>query len=252
MSRKRINAYLVCAGDYHDIDFARLELLKLLAEHSHIRVKVSTNYSDIEAICNSDFLITYTCNVLPSDNETKAIKEWLASGKKWFALHGTNSICKFLNMDPVCVGTPRVANEFMEMVGSQFIAHPEIDKYKVHVTDKNHQLTKGIEDFETVDELYLNEFYGEHHCLLHTHFNGNVPDFEEGDKFMDDEPRPVMYTKPFGEGEVLYLTLGHCRATYDLQPEFDVEWPKIDRCSWELEVYYELLRRGIVWSMNES
>ena len=28
----RIDVYLVCGGRYHDFDFARLELLKLLAE----------------------------------------------------------------------------------------------------------------------------------------------------------------------------------------------------------------------------
>ena len=31
MSETAIKAYLVAAGDYHDIDYARLELLKLLA-----------------------------------------------------------------------------------------------------------------------------------------------------------------------------------------------------------------------------
>jgi len=31
MSETALKAYLVAAGDYHDIDYARLELLKLLA-----------------------------------------------------------------------------------------------------------------------------------------------------------------------------------------------------------------------------
>ena len=31
-----VDVHLVAAGKYHDIDFARLELLKLLAEHEHI------------------------------------------------------------------------------------------------------------------------------------------------------------------------------------------------------------------------
>ena len=32
MSGDRIDAYFVCAGKYHDMDFARLEILKLLAD----------------------------------------------------------------------------------------------------------------------------------------------------------------------------------------------------------------------------
>ena len=63
------NVYLVAAGQYHDIDFARLELLKLLAEDDKIRVTVASDYSDVEGIQASDFLITYTCNLVPSEAE---------------------------------------------------------------------------------------------------------------------------------------------------------------------------------------
>ena len=47
--------------------------------------------------------------------------------------------------------------------------------------------------------------------------------------------------------DMLYFTLGHCRGRYDMQPLM-AEWPSEDRCSWELPVYYELLRRGIRWA----
>ena len=36
---KKIKAYLVAGGKYHDIDFARLELLKLLSEDERIRTR---------------------------------------------------------------------------------------------------------------------------------------------------------------------------------------------------------------------
>ena len=41
MADKKINAYMVAAGMYHDIEHARLEVLKLLAEHETIRTKVA-------------------------------------------------------------------------------------------------------------------------------------------------------------------------------------------------------------------
>lgn len=249
MKPKRINAYLVCGGEYHDMDFARLELLKLLAEHPNVRVKVGSDYSDIKTIVQSDFLITYTCNVLPDANQAQVLKAWLSEGHRWFALHGTNSVCRFLSLDPVCVGTPRESPLFMEMLGSQFLAHPPISEYKVHVTNAGHPLTRGISDFTTCDELYLSEFHGEHECLLHTFFNGTADDFDEGKQWQNDEPRPVMYLHPYHQGQVLYLTLGHCRGTYDMQPLVD-EYPNIERCSWELDVYYLLLRRGIEWCMQ--
>ena len=44
----RIDAYLVCGGVWHDFDFARLELLKLLAEDERVRVKVAEHYEDLD------------------------------------------------------------------------------------------------------------------------------------------------------------------------------------------------------------
>ena len=54
----RIDCVLVAAGKFHDIDFARLELLKLLGEDERIRVRVFEDYSNLEAIRNAAFLVT--------------------------------------------------------------------------------------------------------------------------------------------------------------------------------------------------
>ena len=46
----RIDCVLICGGVWHDMDFARLELLKLLAEDERVRTRVFENYETIEAI----------------------------------------------------------------------------------------------------------------------------------------------------------------------------------------------------------
>ena len=38
--KKKIDVVLVAGGKFHDIDFARLELLKLLSEDERIRTRV--------------------------------------------------------------------------------------------------------------------------------------------------------------------------------------------------------------------
>jgi len=50
-----IHAYLVANARYHDTDFARLELLKLLSEDREIRTRVADSFADTEAISQSDF-----------------------------------------------------------------------------------------------------------------------------------------------------------------------------------------------------
>ena len=248
MKGKRKDVYLVCGGKYHDFDFARLELLKLLAEHDVIRVKVANDYRDIDGMCSSDLLVTYTCDEVPDKDGQVALQEFVQEGGKWFGLHATNSVLTWVTHDPPLLRAPRDEVTFMETLGSQFLAHPPVENYKVEISDPSHELVAGIAPFDTVDELYLSEYHGKHHCLLHTHFNGRVDAFEDGD-WTNDDAHPVFYLKSLGQGEVLYLTLGHCRSTFDMQPLIE-EYPEIERCSWELPQYYELLRRCIKWGIS--
>ena len=243
----RIDCVLIAGGNFHDIDFARLELLKLLAEDERVRVRVFEDFENIAAIGACDILVTYTCDVVPSLVAQEALKAWLTRGGRWYALHGTSSILRLL--DNGLWDTPRWAPLFVEMLGSQFISHPPIAPYLVTVADPTHPLVAGVEPFESTDELYHLETHGDLHVLLETNCT------EPGTGFVEaaDAPgtHPVFYIKQHGSGAVLYLTLGHCRGHYDLQPIADW-WPTVDRCAWDLPVFYTLLRRGIDWVKTAS
>ena len=118
MAGKRKDVYLVCGGKYHDFDFARLELLKLLAEHDVVRVKVANDYSDVEAMCQADLLVTYTCDEVPDAAGQARLKSFVEEGGKWFALHATNSVLEWLSHDPPLLRAPRDHKDFMEVLGS--------------------------------------------------------------------------------------------------------------------------------------
>ena len=92
----RIDVVLIASGKYHDTDFARLELLKLLAQDECMRVRVFEDYANLDAIRNARFLVTYTCDVIPSLEQQEALRAWVERGGRWLALHGTNSILRFL------------------------------------------------------------------------------------------------------------------------------------------------------------
>ena len=239
---KRIDCVLIAGGKYHDIDYARLEVLKLLAEDERVRVRVFEDYENIAAIEAADFLVTYTCDVVPSLKAQEAIRAWVEKGGRWYALHGTNSILRWLPNG--LVDSPRWAPLHMQTLGSMFIAHPPIAPYTVTVADPDHPLVEGVEPFETTDEIYLLETYGDLHVMLETEFEGEATGFVE-DRW-EKTRHPVFYTHDLGQGQILYLTLGHCRGHYDLQPLMDY-WPSVDRCAWDLPVFHTLLRRGIEW-----
>ncbi|MEM9878362.1 MAG: ThuA domain-containing protein [Pseudomonadota bacterium] len=245
MIKQPLTCYFVISGKYHDIDFARLEVLKLLAEHDQIRTIVTPDYSDIDAICAADFLITFTCDVMPTDAQTQKLNEYVTGGGKWIALHGTNSILEFT--EEGLVDSPETAPEFMELVGTQFKAHPPIGPFQVEVVDDQNPLSEGMTDFEVIDELYLSKTFSDIHILMQTRFTGEATGFV--DLNWEDEIVPIAYLRDVGDGQIFYCTLGHCRGHYDVQVMTPF-YPHTERCAWNYPIFYEVLRRSIKWAMG--
>jgi type 1 glutamine amidotransferase len=142
---------------------------------------------------------------------------------------------------------PRLAR----VLGSRFVAHPPIAPYRVAPCDPAHPLVAGVGAFETDDELYLME-HAEPQALvplLETRFAGEAPGFALRD-WRGADRHLVAYLRPFGQGAVLYCTLGHCRGHHDMRPVMDW-YPRVERGSWERPEYLELLRRGVRWALGE-
>lgn len=243
MSRP-LRAWLVCGGRWHDFDFARLELLKLLAELPEIETRVSADYEACDALADTDLLVTYTCDVRPDPGQERALLDYLEGGGRWLALHGTNSVLDFLEDGRVAI--PEAGRALQRALGSRFLAHPPIGRFQVENLRPEHPLVAGVADFEVEDELYLSSLEPGIEVLLATRYTGKAPGFVH-EEWPEDEPRPVMYLHPVGRGQVLYLTLGHCRGPYDMRPLIDV-YPRTERCAWDEPIYHELLRRGLRWA----
>ena len=245
---ERIDVALVAGGRYHDIDFARAELLSLLAEHEHVRVTVDSDYRNVEVLRESRFLVTYACDVRPTDEQQDALADFVEGGGRWLALHGTNAALDFTANG---IDSPRCMPKLAHTLGSHFVAHQPIQRYRVEKVVDDHPLVAGIEPFETDDELYLSEYHDREKLepLLDTAYSGRAPGFLEDD-WTGNDRHLILYLRPLGEGAVLYNTLGHCRGHYDMRPVIDY-YPTVERCSWEKPEYYELLRRGIRWGLGE-
>ena len=138
---EQVDVYLVVNAKYHDTNFARLELLKLLAENENINTRVAGDFSDLSEIQNSSLLITYTCDIRPTEDEQDGLEKFLDKGGKWFALHTTNALIEFVDGKP---DTPDIAPKFMDLLGSRFIAHPDNQKIHVRVTDVSHPLIENL------------------------------------------------------------------------------------------------------------
>jgi type 1 glutamine amidotransferase len=244
----RLDAVLVCGGQWHDFDYARLELLRELGEHEQVRTRVFEDYAGLDALAAADLLVTYTCNVRPSPEQQQALVRFVERGGRWLALHGTHSA-----IDPPdesgLFRTPRVLGEVAVVLGGQFLAHPPIAPYPVEITAPEHPLVRGIAPFEVRDELYICELHRPIEVLLHARFTGECRGFAEG-SVTDDEPRPVLYLRDTGAGTVCFFTLGHCRGRFDVQDLGVDDLGRRDLGSWVVPEYRTILRRCVAWAVS--
>lgn len=249
--RGRLDVVLVCGGRWHDFDTARIELLTRLGRNEHVRTRVFEDYAAVTALDRADLLVTYTCDVRPDPIQQQALVDYVARGGRWLALHGTNSAIDAPSAgDPKKYRTPRALGEVAKVLGSQFLGHPRIEPYTVEITQPSRPLVSDLEPFEVSDELYVCELHGELDVLLHTRFGGDCPGFDEGHT-STVETRPVLYLHSYGDGQVCYLTLGHCRGRFDIQDLGNEDTGHVDRGSWDSPAYQTVLDRCLRWGLGD-
>jgi len=245
----RKDGILVVGGAAHDLDFVRLELLRMLAAWPWLRTACVTDFETCAMLSSSNFLISYTCNVRPSPAGEVALERFVTSGGRWLALHATNS---WLAWTAEGVASDHRASPFFTTLGSAFLAHPPLRRFLVEVQSPDDPLLTGIGDFEVEDdELYLSTFLRDpDEILLATRFSGETPGFV-ANHWSDDAWRPIMYRNQLGAGEVLYLSLGHARGHWDA-PHRTPYYPNVERGAWTSPSYLEILRRSLLWVAGEN
>lgn len=240
----RLDAVLVCGGQWHDFDYARLNLLGELARWEQVRTQVFADYANVDAMQRADLLVTYTCNVRPDEEQQQALVDFVERGGRWLALHGTHSAIDPRTAGSPLFGTPRVLGKVAGILGGQFLGHPPIEPYTVQVSEPDHPLVAGIEPFEVRDELYILELHPPIEVLLHANYTGDCRGFEEG-HVTDDEPRPVLYRKD----NVVFCTLGHCRGRFDVQDLGVDDLGHHDLGSWASPAFRTVLGRCVDWAV---
>jgi type 1 glutamine amidotransferase len=118
--------------------------------------------------------------------------------------------------------------EWQFMTGGQWVAHPgNADvTYGVTITDREHAITQGLEDFEVTSEQYYVHVDPANHVLAATRF----PTVDGPHAANGPVDVPVAWTRMWGKGRVFYSSLGHVAATARESGP------------------HELMRRGMLWA----
>jgi len=247
-SGDRVGVVLVAGGKWHDVDYARHELLGLLLGHDAVQCTVRSDFSDKEAIASADAVVAYTCDVRPTADEAAALTGMVRRGGRLLGLHATNSA-----IDAAAAGQPRIFRtpeampEFSALLGNRFLAHPKIAPFLIEPVEADHPLVAGVSSFETVDEIYVSQLAPDLRVLLDVGYTGACPGFETAH---GEGRHPVLFSRPEGAGSVTYFTLGHCRGRFDVRDQGIDDLGVLDRIAWQSPEYREILRRCVAWAVH--
>lgn len=114
----------------------------------------------------------------------------------------------------------RKNTQYQWMTGGQWVAHPGgcVPSYDVHITNHDHPITRGINDFTMVN---TEQYY------MHVDPSNNVlatTTFESGCVM------PAVWTRTWAKGRVSYTSLGHTYKDFNI-PET-----------------LQIVRRGMLWA----
>lgn len=196
MAAERMVAVTVTQGFRHEsIEIAEQTLSEMAAARDlevefvrdAIQLSSSLSASSLASARVVIFANTTGDLELPGRN---ALLQWVQSGGSFIGVHSASD-------------TWHNWPEYIAMLGGEFETHPAEASVIVHVEDRNHPATAGIESphplFEEI--YYFKNFNPESvHLLLalHTSPENGQPGFY-----------PLAWWRPYGRGRVFYTALGH-------------------------------------------
>lgn len=154
-----------------------------------------------------DVLIIYANHEEINKNEEKALLDFVKGGKAFIPIHSA-SFC-FKN-----------SPEYIDLVGAQFMSH-ETGTFTAEIVNKEHNVTKDLEPFETWDETYVHDKLADDITVLM-------------ERVEVDHREPWTWVKEVGEGKVFYTAYGH------------------DERTWNNPGFQELVKSGILWAVDEQ
>jgi len=217
---------LALVGDYaHNCDAIRVSLNRLFKELD-LPIDYTTNYYDL----SKSLLEPYQLFVCFRDNyifpngrsqgfagseywiteeQGQAVKDFVTAGNGLYSFHSN----AFLS---------RSSTNYRDVQGGVGLNHPTLRPFKVRVVNKEHPITKGVEDFMVTDEQHYTIYDKDpQNILLHGEnldgltFEAVLRDPKEGGPEASGPPQNLGtisisgWAHEYGKGRVVFTAMGH-------------------------------------------
>lgn len=224
---------LALIGDrYHNSDYIRVSLDRVFKD-LNLPIDYTTNYDDLSPALLQPYqlFVSLRDNMIwpggyPADDvmgleepgqfprakeeywiteeQGKAVQEFVAAGNGFYSLHNNAFVS-------------RSSKNYREVQGGCALSHPPIRPFMVRIVNKEHPVTRGVEDFMVTDEQhYLIYDKDPKNILLHSE---NLDGLTFTPSLQDPEhPGPISnlgtttvsgWAHEYGKGRVVYTAMGH-------------------------------------------
>ena len=129
--------------------------------------------------------------------------QYVSAGKGLVGIHGT---------------AWWIGGRAVDLIGGHANWHPPGSTFTVHIEDSDHPITRGLDNFEVEDEIYMSAYDPYLHILASAQWA--------------DKDHPLAWVKSHGNGRVFYTALGHGPGTF------------------ERPAMQKLIEQGVRWAAN--
>jgi hypothetical protein len=232
---KSATAFALCGDESHNSDYIRTALSSTLVEGAGL----SIDFTDEEKLLTYENLKNYKILIMfrdglrfpngyyqamywtgkPTDivseppldrkiggqgiawmtaEQGKAIKTWVQEGGSLWAFHN-NSQASILNKD------------YRDVEGAIYTGHPPIRPFKVHIVNREHPITRGVNDFVVTDEQHYVTYDKDPKHVLARSVNENGLDYTDHAGRRSNSAEAV-WAYDYGKGRVCFMAPGHMIA----------------------------------------
>ena len=150
----------------------------------------------------NDVYLLYTAGGAFATEQQQALADAVHAGKGLVAVHCANVLgWRGDGLDPAY-------RPFFELLGNRYLSHGpghHEGRQTIEIL-ADHPVTAGVSDFDLFDEYYEFEFADDEVSVLAQRHRA------------DGAVIPVLYTREFGAGRVVYLALGHDMRSWGEPP----------------------------------
>jgi type 1 glutamine amidotransferase len=141
-----------------------------------------------------------------TDQQCKDIKRWVNEGGSLWAWHN-NSRLSLMRQD------------YRDVQGATILGHPPVRPFKVKITNHDHPITKGVNDFVVTDEQHFLVYEKDPKHVLAMSVNEDGLTYKGRDG-KDTTTCEAVWAYDYGKGRVCFFAPGHAMTAL-WNPEYE-------------------------------